>query len=459
MEFPDEEALRRWFHANGLPRDTRLAFDRHRLSLPAWRSPPPSRQRGWAFAAVALATFAIGVGVLRVRPPTPSPTSHRQALSLAVFSGSGAGIPDDPLWHGWHGDGRRLAFLEHAWQERQDIRALVRPTPSPSFSPALQLGFDTGLLVTITPYYRARGNALFRSASEVVVTEPGRRPELVRSRLLTTVLDGAWPGFKPGPRPTVSLAGGGRLTVRGSGAVGSRVTIYATPVYGDNIGGGPMQPGSFPVATVVSLDGEYRWAGTVHLPKGYRVFHPVRAWGLSIDVHPFPRFPHLGGEIMLGAPDGAIPPVTPSRVRTPTDALVALTEARPPNPFPFWSSRAGIWKVSWVTRGGLHAEGTEAITAWAGTFWNVALERTELGVDVTLTYREGSRRPVTYRESWTVDPTGTWTLTQRTGRPPGPVVRVLTVRRIPLQGLKVPVSSATTSKPMPTGGTSSLKGH
>jgi hypothetical protein len=442
MEAFDDE-LRNWLQTTGLPRDRTLQFDKAQWES-QWRDaapviarrarPSPHWWKPVAVGAVALLAAAGVVGHVNRPRPGPAGGGVHPRLYLAVLSSSGVGIDARLMWHGWQADRRDLATLQRAWEDIRYVRPLASVNAGPSFFPTLQLGFQGGVVATLMPLFNAvgDGSGLVRSRRYLVLDRPGLRPELVRSPFLMKVLSGAWSGLKQGTPPSASVAGHA-VTVKGSGgAIGNSVTLYASPIYGDNIGGGIMQPGSFPVATVSSMNGVYHWHGVIRLPRGYTVYHPIQGWQLSLDVHGFPGFSELGGTSMaLGLPDSAVPPVSPSPVTTLHAAFMALNEALPENPFPYWPGRAGQWAVSWVTALGVHVRGHETISGWYGEAVAGSQSQVLLLVTARLSYRPGSRHHFTFTETWTVNRDGTFRATTISGRAPQPAFHVLRVRPLP----------------------------
>ncbi|MGC8487447.1 MAG: hypothetical protein ACP5QO_04410 [Clostridia bacterium] len=439
----DDGELRNWLQADGLPRDRTLQFDKAQWES-QWRDaalviarrarPSPHWWKPVAAGAVALLVAAGVVGPLSRPRPEPAGGGLHPRLYLAVLSPSGEGIDARPMWHGWQADRRGLAALQRAWEDMRYVRPLASVNGGPSFFPTLQFGFQGGVMATLMPLFNAvdNGSGLVRSRRYLVLDRPGLGPELVRSPFLMKALSGAWSGLKPGTPLSASVASHA-VTLKGSGgAIGNSVTLYASPIYGDNIGGGIMQPGSFPVATVSSRNGVYYWHGVIRLPRGYTVYHPIQGWQLSVDVHGFPGFSELGGASMtLGLPDGAVPPVSPSPVTTLHAAFMALDEALPENPFPYWPGRAGQWAVSWVTASGVHVRGRETISGWYGDAEVGSQSHVWLLVTARLSYRVGSRHPFTFTETWTVNRDGTFRTTTQSGRAPQPAFHVLRVRSLP----------------------------
>lgn len=289
--------------------------------------------------------------------------------------------------------------------------------------PSLRLGFSDGTLLAVLPYYRpihVGSDALGPSPSYVLVSgERSRYPELVRSPFLASVLMGSEGGLRNATRLTATESRSGLVSVRGGGAIGPAVTLLVSPVYGDNIGGSMGTVGSFPIATVAVSGGEFRWQGRIRLPRAYTVYHPVAAWSVVVNVHPFQEFANSFGRTVSGTglPARAVPIVRPSPVRTAIEALTAIDESSDSSLFPVWPENTGRQAVGWVTYGNDAYRGTETTT--------VSTQGAKFRVVIRLVYGQGLKRSV-YEVTWLVGQDGRLTQVAQTGQTPiGGVMRIL----------------------------------
>lgn len=158
----------------------------------------------------------------------------------------------------------------------------------PTLQPDLTLGYAAGESIQILTDFAQSGMV----PDWVVVGFPDGKSVLLRSRFLYDLLTRRNRQVFRMVQPLQVSVQGRTLRVRGSGIAGASVTLRIQPQLRGAWGGSPS-PG-FLLATVPVRDGHYRWAGPVHLPAGWHVFHPVAGWQLDMAVNPLPAFPSLG---------------------------------------------------------------------------------------------------------------------------------------------------------------------
>lgn len=357
------------------------------------------------------------------------------------------GVGDRPLLYSRPED---RTWLRRIGQEVATARDLGVPTDQfeswgPGGSNCLALGFANGKILAIGAYVRSyplkpQGHILPRATTARIipgeyVLSLGQGQELVASKSLHNISNRCSQLF-PTEKDFTITTDGDRLIIAGAGIVGDSVTIRLSPVL-EGCSGGEVD--TFVLATLPVVGDSYHWSGRLHTPPGWKIYHPVREWMVSMTINPYTPVPIEA--LTLGKPIKLPIHAVASPVRTVSDLLGQLHETSyasnvPSDPFPVWPSGLGSIELSWEDFTGHTFVGDETVTMTpsirsqvdrkTGLLDGPLNPRKIYTVTLSIKYhQQGTKKVYDYAFAWKLKPGVSTTFVGQHGTVPNPTRTIL----------------------------------